>query len=70
MLTNKEAEKALKPLLTKEFLQVLVFALETEGHSTDFCETTSFVDNCFHIAGIEAPSEYVANDDYSDELIK
>ena len=45
---------ALRPLLTPELLAVLVEAVKVHGHSGDFCETSSFVQWCHDVAGLDS----------------
>lgn len=49
-MTSVEAEQALKPLLTDEFLSALVLAARTCGWTVDHVETQSFVCWCYDIA--------------------
>lgn len=52
---SAEADAALKPKLTDEFLAVLVQAACTHGWSGDFCATADFVHGMFALAEKECP---------------
>ena len=52
-----ELEDELKPVLTDEFLSVLVKASKTCGWSVDHSETVDFVEWCFDIAGKKRPED-------------
>jgi hypothetical protein len=52
----EEAERALKPLLTDEFLSTLALAVRTCGYTVDHVESSSFVMWCFNIAEKERPN--------------
>lgn len=51
----QKAEDELKPLLTDEFLDVLVITVKTCGNSVDFVESYEFVRWCFNLAGKDVP---------------
>lgn len=51
----QELEAKLKPLLTSEFLEILVEAVKTCGHSVDHIESAQFVKWCFRVAGKDTP---------------
>ena len=48
-------EDELKPLLTKEFLDVLVQAAKVVGWGVDFIEVRQFVIEVYEIAGVVPP---------------
>ena len=50
-------EKKLKPLLTDEFLSVLIEAVKICGWSVDHIESSQFVGWCFDVAGKEYPTD-------------
>ena len=52
-LDKREAE--LKPMLTDEFLAVLLQAVKTCGWSVDHIESSAFVGWCFEVAGKKWP---------------
>jgi len=49
----EQKTETLKPLLTPELLAVLLEAVKINGWSGDFCETSSFVQWCHDIAGVD-----------------
>lgn len=51
----REAEDALRPKLTPEFLAVLREAIRTYGWWGDMVETAMFGEWCYLIAGVERP---------------
>ena len=53
----QEANDALRPELTPQFLQLLVKALRTVGWGVDYTESRWFVEACFEIAGKEMPDD-------------
>lgn len=53
-------EAQLRPLLTDEFLETLVFAVRVIGWGVDMVETRSFADELFQLAGKEPPATLTA----------
>ncbi len=54
-MTEDEFEEKLVPLLTDEFLSVLVTAVKTCGWMVDHIEASAFVYWCYQIAEKECP---------------
>ncbi len=50
-------EKALKPLLTQQFLDTLVEAVRVVGNGVDSVESKYFAINCFNMAGKNVPMD-------------
>jgi len=50
-----DQEEKLKPLLTEDFLNTLVEAIQVSGWTLDFTETTEFARWCFNLAGKKCP---------------
>lgn len=50
---EKKLEEELKPLLTEEFLKVLVQAARTYGWSGDYYEVHNFVEYLYDLHGVE-----------------
>jgi len=50
----QQKTEALRPLLTPKLLTVLVEAAKVHGHSGDFRETSSFVQWCHDVAGLDS----------------
>lgn len=64
--TQKEAETALRPMLTDEFFATIVFAARTVGWSVDLSEVCDFIDRCCDIA--ERPRlEEIVGFEYTDD---
>lgn len=53
--TYQEIEEILIPLLTDEFLEILVFAVHACGWSVDYIESTNFVRWCFDMVDKDFP---------------
>jgi len=62
----KEAEEALKPMLTDEFLETLKQSVKTCGWSVDHVESSAFVCWCFDLAGKENPDTNPFDDEWID----
>jgi hypothetical protein len=49
--------------LTPEFLETLRQAIRLYGHDGDMIETVKFGNWCYHVAGVERPSEELWEED-------
>jgi hypothetical protein len=52
-MKRKDAEDALRPLLTDEFFSTLVLAARTIGWGVDLIEVNNFIEHCYTIADKE-----------------